>query len=170
MIKLLGYEESSPFKIYIEEKLREKHRPLMFKRQDDNGRFDLFVKKIFRTLLSPRMQEDVYAEHEFNEKNKLKVKVLRKEQLVILKSVTDRQNDFDDIKTIIKQDKHFDWQYLIDEVFWQHRHGDTWVLLDVEEMLKELKKYVLVPEKFVRQLYGMNRDKLRLAPKKKAKN
>jgi hypothetical protein len=158
VIQLLGYKESSPFKIYIEEKLREKHRPLMFKREDDNGRFDLFVKKIFKTLLSPKMKENAYAEHEFNGEYKLIVKVLRKEQLVILKSVTDRQNDFDDIKTILKQDKYFDWQYLIDEVLWQHQHGDTWILLDMEEMFKELKKYIHVPEKFVKQLHEIKQE------------
>lgn len=159
VIKLIGYQESSPFKIYIEEKLRDKHRPLMFKREDDQGRFDLFVKKIFKTLLSPKMKDDVYAQHEFKAKHKLTVKVLRKEQLVILKSVTDRQNDFDDIKTIIKQDLHFDWQYLIDEVTWQYQHGDTWILLDIEKMLKELKRYVFVPEKFVKQLYHLQKKK-----------
>ncbi len=120
----------------------------MFKTED--FRFDLFVKKIFRTELSPRMKEDLFAFHLFG---KLTLRVLRKEQLFILKSVTDRQNDFIDIRTIVEKEKDFDWQYLLDEVFWQAEHGDSWVLLDVEKAMKELTQYVFIPEKYLKQLY-----------------
>ena len=55
-IEKLGFTETTPFKIYIPEKLRDPHRPLMYKRGDT--RFDLFVKKIFKTLLSPKKSSD----------------------------------------------------------------------------------------------------------------
>jgi hypothetical protein len=155
-IKLLGYKEHSPMKIYIEEKLRDKHRPLMFKRGD--GRFDLFVKKIFKTLLSPRMKEDTFALHEFKGTHTITVNVLRKEHLVMLKTVTERQNDFDDIKTIVTKEKNFDWQYLMDEVIWQYQHGDTWIVLDTEKMLKELQQYVFIGEKYMKQLYDVKKE------------
>ncbi len=148
----LGYSETSPITIYIPEKLRDSHRPLMFKRED--GRFDLFVSKIFRTLLSPRMKEDLFAVHQHKNKCNLTVKVLRKEHIVLLKAVTDRENDFRDIQTIIKQDKDFDWNYFTDEVLWQAQQGDSWVLLDVEKMMKELQKYVFIEEKWFKRLYG----------------
>jgi hypothetical protein len=152
-IELIGYKECSPMKIYIEEKLRDKHKPLMYKKGD--GRFDLFVKKIFKTVLSPKMREDRFAVHEFKGKHLLKVIVLRKEHLVLLKTVTERNRDFEDIMMIVKNEKNFDWQYLIDEVIWQYQHGDTWVLLDTEKMLKELQKYVFVEERYLKQLYGV---------------
>ena len=151
IIKKLGFEETSPLKIYIPEKYREKHRPLMFKRGDN--RFDLFLKKIFRTNMSPKMKEDLYAVHEFRNKKTLKINVLRKEHIVQLKAITERQNDFDDIRTIISKEKNFDWQYLIDEIIWQHQHGDTWAILDIEKMMKELKEYCFIEEKYFRQLY-----------------
>jgi|TARA_B100001971_G_C18139428_1_gene509530 hypothetical protein len=150
-IEELGFTESSPINVYIPEKLRDKHRPLMFKKEDT--RFDLFVNKIFHTVLSPKMKEDIYAMHEFKGKNNLSVSVFRKEHIVMLKGITERQNDFDDIRTIIDKEKTFDWQYFIDEVLWQHKHGDSWVLLDTEKMLKELKKYVFIEEKYLKQLY-----------------
>ncbi|MEK6901071.1 MAG: hypothetical protein AABX37_01900, partial [Nanoarchaeota archaeon] len=146
ILKQLGYFETSPITIYIPEKLRDPHCPLMFKR--DEGRFDLFVRKIFRTILSPRMKEDLFAVREYKDTQTLIVKVLRKEHLVLLKAVTDRENDFRDIQLIVSQDKQFDWQYFIDEVIWQFQHGDGWVLLDVEKMMKELKKYVFIEEKY----------------------
>lgn len=149
-IKMLGFEESSPMKVYIPEKLREKHRPLMFKREDI--RFDLFVKKIFKTEISPKMKEDLYAVHEFKGKNILKIKVVRTEHIVQLKAITERDKDFEDIITITKKDKSFDWQYLIDETRWQSEHGDSWAVLDMEKMMKELKEYCFIEEKYFRQL------------------
>lgn len=152
MINSLGFTKWNPAGIYVPEKLRVANAPLVFK--GESGRFDLFIGKIFQTLLSPRMKEDLYAVHDFRGTHLLRVYVLRKEHLVLLKAVTERQNDFDDIRTIVGKDTHFDWQYLIDEVLWQYQHGDGGVLLDVEKMLQELKKYVLVEEKYMKQLYG----------------
>ena len=151
VIKLLDFDESSPMKIYIPDKLREKHRPLMFKRSD--YRFDLFVKKIFKTILSPRMKEDLYAVHEFRDKYTLKINVFRKEHIVFLKGITERRNDFDDIRNILSKEKNFDWQYLVDETIWQHEHGDSWALLDVEKMLKELREYVFIEGRYMKELY-----------------
>lgn len=150
-INNLGFSETTLANIYIPEKLRDKNVPRMFKRED--SRFDIFLKKIFKTVISPRMKEDLYAVHDFKGKNNLRVKVLRKEFIVLLKAVTERDRDFEDILTIVKKEKTFDWQYLIDEVIWQYRHGDSWVLLDTEKMLMELKKYVFIEQKYLKQLY-----------------
>jgi len=152
VIKNLGFSETTLVNIYIPEKLRDKSAPRMFKRED--SRFDIFLKKIFKTAISPKMKEDLYAVHDFKGKNNLRVNVLRKEFIVLLKAVTERDRDFEDILTIVKREKTFDWQYLIDEVIWQYNHGDSWVLLDAEKMLRELKKYVFIEEKYLKQVYA----------------
>src|SRR3989338_9314098 len=72
----LGYSEHSPITIYIPEKLRDPHRPLMYRKGD--GRFDLFAKKIFKTIISPKIKENLFAVHEFKGTHTLKVNVLRK--------------------------------------------------------------------------------------------
>ena len=151
-LKALGFSETTPQNIYIPKKLREKDIPKMFKR--DDNRFDIFSKRIFKTMISPGMKEDIFAMHEFKQNRNLKVKVLRKEHIVLLKAVTERKNDFDDIRSIIEKEKNFNWQYLIDEVMWQYKHGDSWVFLDTEKMIRELKKYVFVEEKYLKQLYA----------------
>ena len=164
VIKQLGYSETSALKIYIPEKLRDPYRPLMFKTEE--SRFDLFVKKIFKTLLSPKMKEDFFAIHEFKNNNTLTVFVLRKEHLVLLKAITERDRDFEDIITITKKDKSFNWQYFIDEVIWQFQHGDSWVLYDTEKMLLELKKYIFIEEKYQKQLYGAVKIEEKIEKKK----
>ncbi len=151
-IEKIGFVEGGLRNIYVPEKLRDKHKPLIYFRYDI--RFDLFFKKVFKTLISPKMKEDLFAIHDFKGKNNLRVKVLRKEHIVLLKAVTERQNDFDDIRTIVSKEKRFDWPYLVDEAIWQHRHGDSWILLDVEKMMKELKKYAFIEQKHLRRLHG----------------
>ena len=154
-ITQLGYSQTSPFQIYIPEKLKSKHTPLMFKR--DDSRFDLFTGKIFQTLLSPKMKEDLFALHQFKTTHTLTIKVLRTEFIVMLKAVTERDKDFEDIFNIVKKDKNFDWNYFIDEVLWQTEQGDGWVLLDAEKMMKELKQYVFIEEKWFKKLYSMKK-------------
>ena len=150
-LQALGYRETSLIHIYVPEKLKDPHAPLVYQRGD--SRFDVFVAKIFKTLLSPRMKEDLYAVHDFKGKHTFTIKVLRREFIVLLKAITSREKDFDDIVTIVTKTKDFDWQYFIDEVIWQYQHGDSWVLLDTERTLQELKKYVFVEDKYLQQLY-----------------
>lgn len=152
-IEFMGYSETSLLRIYIPEKLRDPHRPKMFKRNDE--RFDLFVKKIFKTVLSQQMKNDIYATHEFKGNKTLTMKVFRTEIIVMLKAVTERANDFDDIRTIIEKDKNFNWDYLLDEVLWQAEHGDSWIAHDTEKMMKELQKYVFIPEKWFKRVRGV---------------
>src|SRR3989338_5297027 len=159
VLQRLGFQQQSLTTIYVPEKLRDKHKPVVVKKED--GRFDLFVNRIFHTQLSPRMKEDVFSVNEFQGKYKLTVLVLRKEHLVLLKSVTERDRDFEDIVTITKKDATFDWQYFLDEVLWQAEHGNSWALLDVEKMMKELQEYLFIPEKYLKQLYGKNGQKKR---------
>ena len=158
-IERIGFIEGGLRNIYVPEKLRDKYKPLMYFRYDI--RFDLFVKKIFKTVISSKMKEDLFAIHDFKSKHNLRVKVLRKEHIVLLKAVTERQNDFEDIRAIVEKEKRLDWQYIIDEVIWQHQHGDSFVLFDVEKMLLELKKYVFIEQKYFRMLYGAQKSKKR---------
>jgi len=150
IIKKLGFKEVLP-NIYLAKKLREKFKPVMFQRND--FRFDLFVRKIFRTQISLSMKKNLFAVHDFKQKFNFRVNVLRKEYIVLLKSITDRQNDFDDIRTIVGMEKDFSWQILIDEAVWQHINGDSWVLLDLEKTMNELKQYVFIREKYFNQIY-----------------
>ena len=149
----LGFKETSALRIYIPEKLKDHGKPVVYQRSMDDGRFDLFVGNIFKTILSQKMKEDLFATYEYKGTKLIAVKVLRKEFLVLLKAVTERENDFKDICSILQKEKNFNWQYLIDEAIWQYHHGDSWVLLDLEKTIKELQKYVFIEEKYLQQIY-----------------
>jgi len=152
VIKKIGFIETSPIKIYNTEKLRDKSKPIMFKRED--YRFDLFVKKIFRTRLSPKMKEDKFAVHEFRGKHRIMINIMKKEHIVQLKAITEREKDFADIIMILQKEKRFDWNYLIEEVIWQYAKGDKWAIIDMERTMNELKEYIFIEKKYFNKLYN----------------
>ena len=101
-IKRLGYEKRSLKGVYSEEKQADKGKPVMYTRGDE--RFDLFVKKIFGTTLTEDMKKRLFARHDFAQKeNTLIINVLSKEDLILLKAITEREKDFEDILTIIEK-------------------------------------------------------------------
>ena len=150
-LEKLGFESFDPVTIYVPKKMKDPSKPVMYRKED--ARFDLFAGRIFRTLLSERMTEDIFALHEFRGKHTLKVHVMRKEHIFLLKAVTNRDRDLEDMTLILEKEKRFDWQYVVDEAIWQHQHGDSWVLLDLEEKMRQLKEYAFIDEKYLKQIY-----------------
>ena len=165
-IKRLGYSETSAVTIYVPEKFRDDNKPLVFKK-GDGERFDLFTKQIFHTVISPTMKEDMYAVHEFKGTYTLIIKVLRREHIVLLKAITERKNDFDDIQKILQKTKDFDWDYFTEEALWQYNNGDQWVLLDTERTLRELRKYTLIEKKHLDKIYNALEEKQKKKTRKK---
>jgi hypothetical protein len=152
-IMYLGYKQMSMKGVYIENLCKEKHKPLMFTRGDE--RFDLFVSKIFQTQLSPVMKHRAQARHDYVVgEYSLIVFVLCKEDIVFLKSITQREKDFDDIRTIIEKESSFDWNIVINEAIFQSQHGDGWAILDLEETMKRLKEIVFIKKQYFDKLYG----------------
>lgn len=151
-IKELGYEKKSLFNIYIEEKSKDKNAPLMFSRGDE--RFDLFVRKIFRTGLSEKMKKRFYARHDFAENKSLVVFVVSKEDIILLKAVTEREKDFEDILQICTTEKSINWDIIIEEAVEQYKKGDKFILMDIEETMKKLKKYIFIKKEYFDRLYN----------------
>ncbi len=150
-IKSLGYERKSLLNIYNEDRIKNPHKPEIYSRGDE--RFDLFVKKIFQTELSENMKKNIFGRHEFIEKNRiLTVNILSKETLVLLKAITERENDFNDILTICEKDK-IDWNFVIDEAISQSKKGDKWILLALEETMQKLKERIFIKQELFKRIY-----------------
>jgi hypothetical protein len=150
-LQKLGFRATSLFKVYIARKGKDPNAPLMYVK--DEYRLDLFAQKIFRSTLSPNMKEDIMEKHEFGGKRNLIVNVMNTEQIVYLKGITERDRDFEDIKTIVKKDKHFKWSKVVDEAIWQHENGDDWAILDTEKTLLEMKAYAQIDPELLKRLY-----------------
>lgn len=151
-ITKLGYQEKkSLLNIYVEGKREDPNAPKMYVNQDE--RFDLFAERIFKTAVTKEICKRAEQLQDFIGKNRLRLRILSPEDLVLLKSVTSRERDFDDIKTILSQRKQFNWDAIIDEAKEQAKTGDGWILLDLEETMKKLKDTFFIPEKYFKKLY-----------------
>ena len=149
-IKKLGYKQTSMKGIYPENKERLKSKPLMYTRGDE--RFDLFLKDIFGFKLTEEMAESFHSREDFIGKKEFILKVLSKEMIILLKAVTDREADFEDTSTIVEQDKNINWDFIIDQAVKQKRNK-AWILIDLEETMKKLKKVTFIPSKYFDKVY-----------------
>ena len=144
-ISELGYKEKSLLNVYDEKRRELKSKPKMFSR--GNERFDLFVKEVFGF----EVNQDIVQRADFLGKKELIIQIIGKEDLVLLKAVTSREKDLEDIETIIKIEKNIDWSYIIEEVI---KQNNQWFILDLEETMQKLKKITFIPEKFFKRLHS----------------
>ncbi len=144
-ISELGYKEKSLLNVYDEKRRELKSKPKMFSRGDE--RFDLFVKEVFGF----EVNQDIVQRADFLGKKELIIQIIGKEDLILLKAVTSREKDLEDIETIIKVEKNLDWSYIIEEVI---KQNNQWFILDLKETMQKLKKITFIPEKHFKRLHS----------------
>lgn len=145
-IKKLGYKQKSLAKVYNKEKLKSKGIPIMFSRGEE--RFDLFVKSVFG--FDVKVDEKFIQRNDFIEDSEFLVYILPKEYLILLKAITDRKRDLEDVLTIVKKD-NVNWDFIVDEAIKQKNY---WILLDIEKVLQEVKKVKFIKKKYFDKIYS----------------
>lgn len=148
-IQKLGYKEIAIANIY--DHLRKTHRdkPIMFSRGDE--RFDLFVRKVFGFEVSFD-QKSITERIDFIAEHHLSVRILSQEELILLKAITSREKDYEDIETIMEIEKNVDWQKIVDLGIQQKKHNE-WILIDLEETMQQLKKKYFIKKEFFESIY-----------------
>jgi hypothetical protein len=111
----------------------ERHLPLVLERGE--ARFDIFSGGLFHFRLSPGMKERVREKHEFGN---LTVGVVSPEDIILLKSATDREGDRVDAKGIIEK-LAIDWDTVIKEALWQSENGRKAFTVYLFDFLGDLK-------------------------------
>jgi hypothetical protein len=145
----LGYRERTLAGVY-DGKVRRRGRPRMYTRGDE--RFDLFVKDVFGCGVD-LAQEAIVERRDFLGKRALVIHILPKEDLILLKAVTGREKDHEDIETIVKGEKTVDWEVIIDKAIRQSKDNE-WLLLDLEATLLKLKRITFIPSKHFERIYA----------------
>ncbi|MGV8171759.1 MAG: DUF6036 family nucleotidyltransferase [Candidatus Woesearchaeota archaeon] len=146
-IEKLGYAQKSLKLIYDEKRLNNKNKPVMYSRGEE--RFDLFVKNVFGFDID---LEKFVQRHDFIGKKELIIFTLSKEYLILLKSITGREKDYEDIETIVKIEKNIDWNSIIDAAI-QKRKQIIWILHDLEETMQKLKKITFIKKEHFDKIY-----------------
>lgn len=122
----IGYKPKSNLE-YSKEDLRI--YPSIILEHTNRSRIDLYTKKILRTLsLSSKMIERT----EFVKFGKLEVGILRNEDVFLLKSVTSREGDIQDMAMLARNDyvlngkfqqQSFDWDIVWNEILQQEKEN-----------------------------------------------
>ena len=148
-IDKLGYSRRALAGVYDERRKAHKDRPQMFARGEE--RFDLFVRSVFG-LTVQMGQDSIVERRDFIGKRELIIAILPAEELILLKAVTGREKDYEDIETIITAEKSIDWDRVIDRAI-QQKGGNEWILIDLEETLQKLRKLTFIPQKHFERMY-----------------
>jgi len=148
-IEALGYKEKSIAGIYDKKRKDHKNKPIMYTRGEE--RFDLFVKNVLGFELD-FSQEIIVQRQDFIGKKELILQILGKEMLILLKAITGREKDHEDIEAIIKAEKTIDWELIITKASKQRKRNE-WILIDLEEQMQNLRKITFIPEKHFKLLY-----------------
>lgn len=149
-IKQLGYKERSLGNIYDEKRKKDKNKPKMFTRGEE--RFDLFVKNVFGFKLN-FSQNEILQRVDVIGKNELTINILSIEMLILLKAITGREKDFEDIETILGVEKNIDWDTIVNMAIAQ-KDSNQWILIDLEKTLQKLKDKYFIKQKFFDKLYS----------------
>jgi len=155
-IEKIGYKQQAIGNIYDEKRKQHQDKPLMYTRGDE--RFDLFVKNIFGYEIEFN-QENIMQRNDFLGKKELTILILPKEELILLKAITGREKDYEDIETILEIEKNVDWKQIIENATKQKKNN-SWILIDLEETLQQLKKKYFIKEEIFKLIYKEQEKKI----------
>lgn len=147
-IEKLGYKEKALGSTYDDKRKKHAGKPRMFTRGEE--RFDLFVKNVFDYAINTK--ETFTERRDYLGKKEFTIHLPTKEDLIVLKAITGRAKDNEDIETIIKIEKNIDWNRVINKAIAQAKHNE-WLLIDLEKTLQELKKITFIPKKHFESIY-----------------
>lgn len=147
-IEALGYRQRSLAAVFDGKKGKDK--PVVYSRGEE--RFDLFVATVFGFPLDFN-QDKITQRCDFIGKKELILYILPKEYLILLKAVTSRERDYEDIETIVTAEKDIDWDFITDEAI-SARKKVPWILIDLEEKMQRLRKIAFIKERYFRKLYA----------------
>jgi len=146
-IEKLGYSQKSLKLVYDLKRLQKKNVPLLYSRGDE--RFDLFVKDVFGFDIDFKK---FIQKHEYIGRKELIIYTVNKELLILLKAITNREKDYEDIETILSKEKNVDWGNIVDEAILR-RNKISWILIDLEEKMLQLKKKTLIKKEYFDRIY-----------------
>ena len=146
-IEQLGYRQRGLMDVYTQERRKKEGKPQLYARGEE--RFDLFVRSVFGF---PIATKEIVERRDFLGKKELLIRILPKEDLILLKAVTGREKDFEDIEALTGSGKDVDWERVVEQAI-RGKKGNEWILLDLEQTMQRLRKKAFIPQKYFDRLY-----------------
>ena len=157
-----GFKEKTNVKIFRNYEVAET-MPIMM--EGKKTRFDLFYREIICFKLSETIIDRVKEVHEFGN---LIVKIVSLEDIVLLKSATERKKDRDDASEIIRK-ANIKWDIIIKEAFHQTELNKPLFVVFLYDFLLELKEdfKAEIPDNILKELLKMSENEMVKRLKKK---
>ena len=137
-LRKLGAKESDVTLVYG----LKSNTPLVL--EFENFRFDMFMNKIITSTFSDSMKERARQTHEFGN---LIIKVADPNDILIMKSVTSRAKDSEDIVSIVNKSQ-IDWNLIVEEAKEQVKLGSEIAIMSLGKKIEKLtnQKAISVPK------------------------
>ena len=157
-----GFEEKTNIKIFKNYEVIDT-KPIMMEGKET--RFDLFCKEIICFKMSDSIINRVKESHEFGN---FIIKVVSPEDIILLKSATERIKDREDALEIIKN-YNVNWKVIIEEALHQTELDKPLFVVFLYEFLLELKEDFKadVPDNVLKELLKMSKKEMVKRFKKK---
>ena len=157
-LRKLGAKESDVTLVYG----LKNNTPLMLEFKD--CRFDLFMNKIITSTFSDAMKGRAQETHEFFN---LIVKVANPSDILIMKSVTSRAKDSNDIVAIVNKSR-VDWNVVVEESQEQVKLGNETAIMGLGEKLEKLTngEAISVPKEITDKIWKLFNKQVKEKAKK----
>ena len=160
-----GFEEKKSVIKIFKRYESANNKPVMLVKGDE--RFDLFLNEIITIKMSPTIIERIKETHEFGN---LIVKIVSPEDIILLKSATEREKDRHDALSLIEK-FNINWKVVIDESINQAKIGAYLFPVFLFDFLYELKEDLKadIPKNVLNEIRKISAEMLEKKLKKKAK-
>ncbi len=162
-LKKLKFREDE--KRVIETYGLKKNTPSILRLESGDFIFDLFLNKIISSVFSDGIKKRANQTHEFG--GNLVIKVADPSDILIMKSVTGRIKDNEDIISIIKNNK-LNWDIILEEAKEQVKLGNETAIVGLGERLDKLtnQKAISVPKPITDKIWKLFNKQVREKAKK----
>ena len=163
----MGFDEKQSLVTIFRRYEKARNTPVMMVRGEE--RFDLFLREIITMKMSETIIDRAREAHEFGN---LLIHVIAPEDILLLKSATEREKDKADALSLIQKFK-LDWKIIVEESLHQTKLGQHLFPVFLFDFLYELKEDLKaeIPASVLKEIRKMSENLLeqRLSSKKKGK-
>ncbi len=153
-------------RMVIEKYGLKKNAPEMLRLESDDFTFDLFLNKVVSSVFSSGMKERAKQTHEFG--SNFVIKAANPNDILIMKSVTGRAKDNEDIISIINNNK-INWNLVVEEAKEQVKLGNEAAIMGLGEKLEKLtnQKAINMPGEISDKIWKLFTKQVKDKAKKK---
>ncbi len=154
VVKSVGFKKKA---FLLTEKYKNVVKKIPILMEHGDTKLDMFLDEVISFKISDDIKKRVKEVHEFEN---LIIKVISPEDIILLKSATDRVGDRVDAAELIKK-FDIDWNVVIDECLWKMKNGKKIFPVFLFDFLEELKDMgSIIPQDVIRRVRKIGENEM----------